>query len=328
VVQTVEPAQLAHSVRRSITPTAPFHFDGTVCNPSHFPTANQRWEPHRFWQTLRWGEQTYGVRLVDTGTVERPSVEATVLAQAIPSPETVDSIVGELAWRFDLGSAAVPAFVAQFASDPLVGPAIRRRPGLRPASAYALYEYLVVTVVLQNTVVRRSAAMLQALFEAHGQLVAFDGQTLWSFWPPAAVAAAGETALRALKLGYRAKTLKRQAQQFVSGAVDEQALRQEPDAGVLVARLGAIYGVGPQSAAYLLGECFHRYDRYDYVPPWEAKVFGRLLGRPRATPDDIRDFLRERYRSAPPLAAHYLWTDLFWRYRTEPVPWLAELIRL
>lgn len=34
--------------------TAPFHFDGTVFNPSHSPARTSDWEPGRRWQTLRW----------------------------------------------------------------------------------------------------------------------------------------------------------------------------------------------------------------------------------------------------------------------------------
>ena len=290
----VEPVRLARSARSTITPTAPFHFDGTVFNPSHFPSADQHWEPDRYWQTLRLGGRHYGVRLANAGTVERPSIEVTVYSEATVSRAALGAIVDELVWRFDLLSTAVPAFVERFASDSLIGAAVRRRPGIRPKSAYSLYEYLVITVVLQNTVVRRSVAMLRMLFERYGRLMEFDGQALWSFWSPEELAAASEDELRALKLGYRAKTLQRQAEQVVAGAVDEAALRHEPDAAAIVEALDALYGVGPQSATYLLGEHFHRYDRLDHVPPWEAKIFRRLLGMPDATPEEIRDLLCER----------------------------------
>lgn len=34
-----------------LQPTAPFHFDGTVHKPSHFPTADVHHEPGIYWQT-------------------------------------------------------------------------------------------------------------------------------------------------------------------------------------------------------------------------------------------------------------------------------------
>ena len=327
----VEPTLLAHTTRREITPTQPFHFDGTFFNPSHFPSTDQHWEPGHYWQTLRLGGHSYGLRLAASGGVRgdnSSTIELTVYSQHKPPPAAINAIIAELVSRFDLASTQVPAFVAAFENDQHLAPAMQRRPGLRPKSAYSLYEYLVITVMLQNTVVRRSVAMLQALFENYGQLLEFDGRTLSAFWSPDAITAASEDDLRALKIGYRAKTLKRQADQFMSGTVDERSLRLESDADLLVKTLDAIYGVGPQSAAYLLGEFFHRYDRLDYVPPWEAKIYARLLGMPDAASDEIRDFFHRRYSPSPHLAAYYLWTDLFWRHRESPLEWLADLIRL
>ena len=328
LVPVVTAERLDCVAQRSIVPTQPFHFDGTFFNPSLLLSGDQRWELGRYWQTMRLGGNTYGLGLVAASAGRRTSIDLTVYSREPAAPAVVDAIVAELEWRFDLQSAAVPAFVAAFKRDAKVGSALRRRAGMRPASAYSLYEYLVITVMLQNTVVRRSVAMLQALFERYGSLVEFDGRSLWAFWSPEAIDSVPEDELRALKVGYRAKTLKRQADQFVRGAVDEHSLRREPDADALVARLDAIYGVGPQSAAYLLGELFHRYHRLDYVPPWEAKVFSHLLDLPNASPEDIRDLFHHTDQPYPHLAAYYLWTDLFWRHREKPLDWLAALIRL
>jgi hypothetical protein len=55
---------------------------------------------------------------------------------------------------------------------------------MRASSGVSLYEFLVITVMLQNTVVRRSVSMLQALFERYGTRVTFGGRTLWAFWDP------------------------------------------------------------------------------------------------------------------------------------------------
>ena len=165
----------------------------------------------------------------------------------MPGP-TARDIAAELRWRFDLDSTGVPEFVRRFKKDKYLASIIRKRPGMRPKSTYSLYEYLVITVLLQNTVVRRSVSMLQALFERYGRLVRFDGKALWEFWAPEQVHHAREEQLRALKLGYRAKTLKRQAEQFVHHEIDELALRNNRDMTVLAAALDRIYGVGPQSA--------------------------------------------------------------------------------
>lgn len=312
-----------------LTPTSPFHFDGTMFNPSYFPGPGSHWEPGSFWMGLRWRGRPYGVRLRSPGAGSRTRVTLTVYAQRRPSRATLASIAEEISWRFDLNSMGVPEFVRRFRRDPYVGPLIRRRPGMRPhADILSLYEYLVITVLLQNTVVRRSVSMLRALYERFGQRVEFDGKTLWTFWEPGQVHEAPEEELRALKVGYRARILKRQAAQFVSGEVDEAALRRVRDQDAVAEALDGIYGVGPQSAGYMLMGFFHFYRGTEHLSPWEAKIMGRLLFGRATAPDRIVRFLARRYGEFSGLAGSYIFVDAFWRHRAKPIPWLAREIRL
>jgi 3-methyladenine DNA glycosylase/8-oxoguanine DNA glycosylase len=163
----------------------------------------------------------------------------------------------------------VPRFVKKFQNDRIVGPAIRRHSGMRLKSGSSLYEYLVITVMLQNTVVRRSVSMLKALFERYGQLVSFDDQSLWTFWDPERIHEASETELRDLKLGYRAKTLKRQAEQFLTGVFKETELRKIREKAALVESLDEIHGVGSQSAWYMASELSIS------TMPWTMSGLGR-----------------------------------------------------
>jgi 3-methyladenine DNA glycosylase/8-oxoguanine DNA glycosylase len=240
----------------------------------------------------------------------------------------IREILEEIWWRFDLGSTGVPRFVKRFQSDRIVGPAIRRHPGMRLKSGSSLYEYLVITVMLQNTVVRRSVSMLQALFEHYGKEVSFDQKRLWTFWDPERMHKASEDQLRSLKVGYRAKTLKRQAEQFLAGDVDEIELRSVTDKTVLAESLDEIYGVGPQSAWYMASEFFHFYDALDYVSPWEAKIVGRILFGNNVGATRVQELLTQRYKEYRLLAFAYLLIDLFWQHRETPIPWLARLVRL
>jgi 3-methyladenine DNA glycosylase/8-oxoguanine DNA glycosylase len=113
---------------------------------------------------------------------------------------------------------------ARFADDPALGPATVKWRGMRPLSPVSLYEYLIVAIILQNAVIRRSIHMLQALFEAHGTLLAFDGQALYAFWTPEGLDEASEEALRRLKVGYRARSIRRVTDAFVRGEINELAV--------------------------------------------------------------------------------------------------------
>lgn len=309
-----------------LVPTSPFHFDGTVFRPDHFPSRDMQWKSGTYWQTLRWKHSNYGLRLQNLGNYRNPKIKATIFAEKKTSSNTLREIANEIRWRFDLDSTGVPLFVRKFRRDNLVGSALRHHPGMRLKSGYSLYEYLVITVLLQNTIVQRSISMLQILFEKYGKQVSFDGHVLWTFWDPESIHDASEKELRSLKLGYRAKTLKRQAESFVQGTVDERELRNTKDRGTLAKALDEIYGVGSQSAWYMATEFFHFYDALDYISPWEGKIVSRIVfGRYRSL-EKLRDFFAKRYGEFRGLAFSYLLIDIFWQHREMPIEWLSRLV--
>ncbi len=67
--------------------------------------------------------------------------------------------------------------------------------------------------------------MMQALLEQYGTPLSYDGQKLYCFWEPQVIDAVTEQELRALKVGYRAKSIKRVTAAFVSQDIDEFELR-------------------------------------------------------------------------------------------------------
>jgi 3-methyladenine DNA glycosylase/8-oxoguanine DNA glycosylase len=202
---------------------------------------------------------------------------------------------------------------------------------MRPLTCNSLYEYLIIAIVLQNATVRRSVQMMQALFNAYGTPLSYDGKTLYSFWAPEALDVVSEEALRALKVGYRARTIKRVTAAFVGGGIDEFALRRQSRATQRQALL-ALYGVGPASVGYLLIDVFHHLDEMEHISPWEQKIYSKLFfdGDPDE-PVPVERLLAlfdARYAGFRALAVHYFWEDLFWRRKNDPVDWLEKLIRL
>lgn len=228
--------------------------------------------------------------------------------------------------RLDLG-----AFYARFQADPQLGPALARWPGMRPSAFASLYEYLIIAIVLQNATVRRSVQMMQALFEAYGTPLAYDGQSLYCFWEPRALDGIGEEDLRRLRVGYRARSIRRVTDTFAQGAIDEPALRQASKEAQRKALLG-LYGVGPASVGYILFDVFHRWDELSHISPWEQRIYSRLFfGQDPDDPAPVAQLLHvldERFGEWKMLAVHYLWEDLFWQHTCRRIDWLEALIRL
>ena len=311
-------------------PTAPFHFDATMHKPDHFPTADNEWQPGMRWQTMRWQGRLLGLKFENRETVEQPHIRLTVWSNDPLSQEFLNGLLAEIGYRYSF-RLDLREFNKRYEGDAHLGPLIQKWRGMRPLNCNSLYEYLIIAIVLQNATVRRSVQMMQALFEAYGTPLAYDGKVLYCFWSPEELALVGEDDLRAPKVGYRARSIQRVTAAFAGGEIDELTLRGQTRETQRQALL-ALYGIGPASVGYLLTDVFYHLDEFEHISPWEQRIYSRLFFG--ADPDDpvpvaqLLAFFDERYAGFRALAVHYFWEDLFWRRRYEPVGWLEKLIRL
>ncbi|MEK7537965.1 MAG: hypothetical protein AAB619_03260 [Patescibacteria group bacterium] len=311
----------------TIVPKAPFHFDGTFHKPSHFPDQLEDWEPGVFWQTIRLRGHIFGVKIENQGTVAKPKLRVGIYSDRLVSSADADAIRHELSWLFgideDLG-----AFIHLAKKDRRFFPVFKKWLGMRSSSAHNLYGLIIVAVVLQNATVRRSVQMLKALLSRFGVRVRFDGKELYAFWQPAELENVTEQKLRDLRIGYRAKFIKRLSQDFALGKINEHKLRGS-DKATTEDALKKLYGVGPETARILLFEAFRHYDTFEHIAPWQQKIYSRLFyGKSRVSVEKIRRDIQRRYGSYAMLAVHYIWEDIFWRRKHEHIEWLDREIRL
>ena len=136
--------------------------------------------------------------------------------------------------------------------------------------------------------------------------------------------------LRALKVGYRAKSIKNIDAQFAKGEINEMELR-EKGREIQMEELLKLYGVGSATVWYLLFDVFHHWDFFNHISPWEQKIYSKLFfdknpENPVAVSKLLKHF--EKYGEYKQLAVHYIWEDLWWKRKNEKIPWLEEQIRL
>ncbi len=277
-----------------------------------------------------WEGVPLGLKFEAEGRVDAPKIGVSVWSEERLDARFLDGVLAELAyrlqWQLDLTE-----FYRRFHKDKILGPLLVRWRGMRPLNYSSLYEYLMIAIMLQNATVRRSVNMMQALFEAYGSRLAYDGQELFCFWSPESIAQVSEQELRELKVGYRAKAIRRVTEAFMEGDIDEVALRQEAKA-VQRTRLLDLYSIGPASVGYILADVFHHLDELDYISPWEQKIYSKLffdtpVDAPVST-DTLLDFFQDRFGEYRMLAVHYVWEDLFWQRKHGSAEWLEKLIRL
>jgi len=332
---------------KTVKPLPPFDFDSTFHKPDHFTSGDNFWQPGVRWQTFYFdspnppsgGEvtkkQTFfqgervGVKFENKGTTNNPNMLISIYSDKNLPKDFVDSLIEEIKYRYNL-DLDLSGFYQALRSDKVLGPIVKRWRGLRPGHQNSLYEYLVIGIVLQNATVRRSIQMLQALLQNYGQELEFDGQKLWCFWEPGGLKNVSEEELRALKVGYRAKSIKKIDGFFAEGKIEEMDLRKKPREEQMEELL-KLYGVGPATVWYLLFDVFHHWDFFSHISPWEQKIYSKLFfNRDPENPVPVKKLLKhfERFGKYKQLAVHYLWEDLWWKRKNESVPWLERLIKV
>ncbi len=326
----VKKAHTLHLVaRKVVVPSVPFDFDSTFHKPDHFTSGDNYWEPGIRWQTCLWRGKTLGVKFENKGTRRKPKMAISLYAESKVGTTFADSLVSEMRYRYNL-DLDLRGFYKIFKDDKILGPVIKRWKGMRPGHPSSLYEYLIIGIVLQNATVRRSIQMFKALLEHYGTPLKFDGKELRCFWKPGALGAVSEQILRDLKMGYRAKSIKKTDEYFGKKLVDEERIRGEGREAQME-QLLELYGVGPATVWYLLFDVFHHWDFFNHVSPWEQKIYSKLFfNKNPEHPVSVKKLLKyfERFGAYKQLAVHYIWEDLWWKRTHEHIPWLEKEIRV
>lgn len=321
--------KLNYKVVKELFPLAPFNFDATFHKPDHFTSGDNLWESGTRWQTWIWRDKCLGIRFKNTGSTLNPSIEISIYSDEKLDKEFVDSLIDEIKYRYNL-DLDLASFYKEFGNDKVLGPIIKKWQGMKPGHPSSLYEYLLIGIVLQNATVRRSVQMFKALLENYGVELVFDGKKLWCFFKPGRLQTVTEDELRALKLGYRAKSIKRIDDYFAQGLMDEMDLRKK-DRETQMNELLKLYGVGPATVWYLLFDVFHHWDFFNHVSPWEQKIYSKVFfdvdpENPVLVAKILKHF--DRFGKYKQLAVHYIWENLWWKRQNENIPWLEKQIRI
>jgi len=310
-----------------IKPTMPFSFEGTFFKPSHFPSKLVLYDNDRVYHAIEADGRIFGVELYSPGTKDQ-KVGVAIYAQKSISDDLKKAIKAVIGTRYNL-NGDVRDFFDEYKKDVLLANPIKRWGGMRPSVVYSLYGFLMVATVLQNATVKRTVQMMDVLLEKFGKKLLYAGKEIYTVWSPEDMEKVTEAELRDLRIGYRAKNIKRISESFATKKVSEEQLRGIKDKQDVKKALLEIYGVGPQSVSYLLFEAFHFYDALDHLSPWEGKIVSMLLyGNKTIDPKRILEDVEKRWGKWKMLAVHYLFEDLFWRRKREEIPWLEEEIRM
>lgn len=309
--------KLKETYSTTIYPKAPYHFKYSTRNPSHFPAPTGDEEEDKIWFTMRWEENSLGIKLVNKRTVSKPSVKVYIY-----SKKKIDykKIIDELAYRLEWYKDLTELYQLLNKKYPKI---VKKFKGMRMFCIDDLYEYLMIAILLQNTHVKRTVKMTQVMLEKYGDLLEFDNREFYCFWPPKRILKIKEEELRSLKVGYRAKSFLRASQDYLK--LNEFEMRKVDD-NKLKKNLLSIYGVGPASLDYIMFGVFHHKDALNTIPPWEAKIYSKLLKVNTTDPKELLSIIKKQFGRWKGYAMYYLCMDLTWKHKEKPIEWFGKIM--
>jgi 3-methyladenine DNA glycosylase/8-oxoguanine DNA glycosylase len=185
-----------------------------------------------------------------TGTERRPRLHVALRAGVPLAERDVDEVRATLRRCLLLDADPRPLY-ALARRDPVLRAAVGKPRGGRGKLYPSVFEALVGVICAQNTLFKRVYDVMERLTAAFGAPLDLDGRRYHAFPTPADLAAAPEEAIRACKVGYRAKYIGAVARHIIERGLDLEALRglpAEEARGLLL----TLPGVGPYAADLVL----------------------------------------------------------------------------
>jgi len=200
------------------------------------------------------------------------------------------------------------AIYREIATDEGMARAIDRHWGLRLLRQDP-WECLVSFVCSAVSNIPRISRTLEAVARRYGEAVALGGHTLYTFPTPERLACAGEGALRALGLGFRAKYVAEIAGVVAEGGMELASLRRE---SYLEAKavLTALPGIGEKVADCILAFSLDKLEGFP-VDRWVRRGLEEWYfpGERPMSYAELRSWAQERWGRYAGYAQQYLFHD-------------------
>lgn len=252
-------------------------------------------------QAFRWWPDGDGWRgVIGRRALRLSERETGVLVEAVdgrPADGVAECVSRYLSLDVDLGP-----FARRFADDPCLGPAMRCYPGLRLLRQDP-WECLVAFICSATSNIpriKRNVDSIAALGNRTG-----PGERDFAFPSPAVIAAEGETRLRNLGLGFRAKFVTLAAEAVASGRMELGPLRRVSYEEAK-ARLLALDGVGEKIADCVLAFSLDKPQAFP-IDRWTRRALEEWYGLPpELNNSDAGEWARARFGDYGAIAQQYM----------------------
>ncbi len=221
---------------------------------------------------------------------------------------TLQALIDDVArCRRIFGLDRAPAENTPLATDPLLGPIVARRPGLRVPGAWDPFETSVRVLLGQQVSVAGATTLAGRLVDSLGTSVpGLTAMGLTHLFPPAArIAEASLDRLRRIGLpAARAQAIRAFARAYAGDTLHLDACIPLDD---LIESLIALPGIGPWTAQMIAMQAAGHPDAFPAGDLGLRRAAARLTAAHRPLDDRATEALAEAWRPHRSLAAMHLW---------------------
>lgn len=210
----------------------------------------------------------------------------------------------------DLGTDLGPFYdLAQ--SDPLLGPVVEQRRGLRLIGVPSLLEALSWTVIGQQINLAFAYNLKKRLVENFGTCLQHEGREFRLFPEAGRLAEVKPEELQSLQFSRtKAETLLRVARLVADGGLSKEQLQAPCTLQEAEAKLTAIKGIGPWTAHYVAMRCLRFTDAFPLTDVGLHNAIRLQLGDAQKPPLALVEELASAWRPWRGYATFYLWSTL------------------
>ena len=279
----------------TITPTPPYDFGLTAAYATYFrgQYGAESFHDGIFRRLLDCVGHLCLIGVRSAGTVDSPHLEAEIEPTGTTlDDDVISEVEDQVAWTLGTDQDLEPFYlVAQ--GDSVVRPLALGLRGLHVPHTASVFEALVLAILGQQISSHVARVVRTLLIQTYGPSAEVSGNTYYAFPRPEAIVAAGMEGLRSIKFSARkAEYVVDIATKVVSGELDLEGLKHQPDEDV-VQRLIGIRGVGSWTAQWLLIRALGRTDGFPHGDLALQRLLGLLVnGGPPLSPEEALEHSR------------------------------------
>ena len=229
----------------------------------------------------------------------------TVSVSGMRSARVLDAALAEVRHICAL-DLDVASFYRKAAVDPMLDGLIERLYGLRPTLSPGPFEMLVGSVCAQQVNLAFAFKVRARLVRRFGRPVRMNGQTVYAFPEPTALARSSVAELREMQLTVRkSEYIVALAKRIVSGELDLEGLKTRSNEEV-IETLTSVRGLGRWTAEWFLARGLGRGDVCPAGDLAVRKAFARFFNRGRAVSEVAIRRRAARWGAHQNVLVHYL----------------------